>query len=212
MTETQFDIARSELGDPIHVRDYRVKVYRKPPKEMRLIGEVVDTKPDGLTRDDPDPLDLHRMTLVVDVRIPDLTITACEARMATHPHEECPTIVDTYEQVVGLSIARGFTHAVRERLGGPKGCTHITMLLQAMAPVAWQGMFSFPEELAFPDEDTPEYQRWMEIGVEMNRNSCHMHAEGGIIDRKVKAGTARIPLWARDRAARLEAESGRYPG
>lgn len=205
MTSSVFEETRAELGRPIHVRNYRVEVFRKPPTEMRLVGEVVDTKPDGLTAEDPDPLDVHRMSLVVDVTIPDLTITHCEAGMTTHPHEECPTIVEAYEQVVGLSIARGFTHAVRERLGGPRACTHITILLQAMAPVAWQGIFSYPEHMDFPDEGTPAHRRWMEIGMQMNRNSCHMFADGGIMESHVKEGTATGPLWAVARKAELDA-------
>ena len=44
--------------------------------------------------------------------------------------------------LVGLSIARGFTHRVRELFGGPRGCTHTTALLQAMAPIAMQCFWS----------------------------------------------------------------------
>lgn len=205
MTRSMFEESQAEFGTPIVVRDYRVEVFRKPPGEIRMVGEVHDTKPDGLTPDDPDPLDVHRMTLIVDVHIPDLTITSCRAEMQTHPNEECPTIVEAYEQVVGLSIARGFTHAVRERLGGPRACTHLTMLLQAMAPVAWQGLFGYPEDFAFPEIGSDEERRWMEMGVQINRNTCHMFTEGGIMDQRVAAGTATIPLWARKRRSELDA-------
>ena len=51
-----------------------------------------------------------------------------------HPHTTCPAIIEHYQGLVGLSIARGFTHQVRELFGGPRGCTHTTALLLAMAP------------------------------------------------------------------------------
>ena len=60
----------------------------------------------------------------------------------THPHTECVSIVDAYRGLVGLSITRGFTHKVRELFGGPRGCTHTTALLMAMAPVAVQCIWS----------------------------------------------------------------------
>jgi len=36
--------------------------------------------------------------------------------------------VPHYESLVGLSIARGFTHKARELFGGPRGCSHILTL------------------------------------------------------------------------------------
>ncbi len=43
------------------------------------------------------------------------------------------------EQLVGLSVARGFNRAVQERFGRQRGCAHLTALIVAMAPVVKQG-------------------------------------------------------------------------
>ena len=45
------------------------------------------------------------------------------ARMAFH---------DAYARLVGLNLMQGFRQAVRERLGGVLGCTHITDLAQVL--------------------------------------------------------------------------------
>ena len=82
--------------------------------------------------------------MVIDLTIgfPDLVISDVAVEMQTHPHGYCPSIVEHYRKLIGLSIARGFTHKVRDLFGGPKGCAHTTALLQAMAPVAIQSIWS----------------------------------------------------------------------
>ena len=81
------------------------------------------------------------------VRVPEFGLSRLELeRVVTHfehhPREECPSITAHYDELVGLSIARGFTHRVRELFGGPRGCTHTTALLQAMAPIGMQCFWS----------------------------------------------------------------------
>ena len=45
---------------------------------------------------------------------------------------ECDSYGDLYGRLVGLNLMKGFRHAVRERLGGMQGCTHITELTQVL--------------------------------------------------------------------------------
>ncbi|HEX9260066.1 MAG TPA: DUF2889 domain-containing protein, partial [Acidimicrobiales bacterium] len=123
----------------LHDRTYRVRSYLERPGVMRLRGMVRDLKPGGLyVPEDGRPLEVHHMVLDLVVELPDLVITEATAVFETHPHRSCTQITEHYGSLVGLSIARGFTHKVRELFGGPRGCTHITALLQAMAPVAIQ--------------------------------------------------------------------------
>ena len=109
-----------------------------------------------------------------------MQIVAAAVGFESHPNEECPQIVTHYDQLVGLSIARGFTHRVRELFGGPRGCTHTTALLQAMAPVAVQCIWSMRASEARRGETqgaldlTPEQRRAM---WQMNVNTCHVWAE-----------------------------------
>ena len=67
-------------------------------------------------------------------------------------------VVPPLQELVGLSVARGFTRAVNERVGRERGCAHMVALIHAMAPVVKQGAG------AGRDEDTqpppPEGEAW----------------------------------------------------
>ena len=129
--------------DLIHTRNYETKVYRLDDGRLLARGAVCDTKRAGLyVTDDPDPLDIHHMVVELEVSVPDLTITGARTSFETYPNATCPDIATDYDQLVGLSIARGFTHKVRELFGGPRGCTHVLALLQALAPAVVQSTWS----------------------------------------------------------------------
>ncbi len=129
--------------DVLHDREYRVRAFRLSAERLLIRGAVRDQKPPNLyIADDDQPLTIHHMQIDLEVAFPSLEIVAAAVRFETHPHGGCPSIIDHYGGLVGLSIARGFTHKVRELFGGPRGCTHTTALLQAMAPVAVQCFWS----------------------------------------------------------------------
>src|SRR4051812_49539139 len=97
---------------------------------------------------------MHHMQVDLEVAFPSMEIVASTVVFESHPHVLCPSITPHYEKLVGLSIARGFTHKVRELFGGPRGGTHTTALLQAMAPVAIQATWSMrspPPPMTEPD-------------------------------------------------------------
>jgi hypothetical protein len=51
----------------------------------------------------------------------------------------CEQIEASYQQLVGLNLQRGFRAAVKERLGGLQGCTHVSELTNVLPTVAFQG-------------------------------------------------------------------------
>ena len=129
--------------EQLHHRRYDVRSYRQSDDLLRLRGTVIDEKPPGVYfAEDPDPLTIHHMVLDIVVAFPSLEIVDVELVMQTRPHRECDAIVPKYSELIGLSVARGFTHKVRELFGGPRGCSHTTALLQAMAPVVIQSTWS----------------------------------------------------------------------
>lgn len=198
-------------GMPIlHDREYRVRAYRKASDRVVIRGAVRDQKPPGLyLADDPDPLTIHHMQLDIEIAFPSLEIVDAGVLFETHPMPGCPTITEHYGELIGLSIARGFTHRVRELFGGPRGCTHITALLQAMAPVAMQCFWSMRAAAA--------REEGIDVGVgpgrdddnwRMNIGTCHMWAEDGDHVADLEAGKGfDIPVFLR---TRLE-ELGRDP-
>ena len=172
----------------IHTRGYDVRGYWRSDGTLLIRGAVRDELPPGFYDvDDNEPLVMHHMVVELGVELPDLVITEVHVDFMAHPHQACPDVIEHYQGLIGLSIARGFTHKVRELFGGPRGCTHTTALLQAMAPVAQQckraGMLlgqrkAGPTEgpVASPALSSPEMRARRAEG---NRNTCHVWAEDG---------------------------------
>jgi hypothetical protein len=205
------DFAELDLEE-LHQRTYLVRSYRQNDDRLRLRGAVQDLKPAGVyIADDPDPLGVHHMVVDLIVQVPDMTIVDANVVMETHPHAQCVRIEDHYRKLIGLSIARGFTHKVRELFGGPRGCTHTTALLQAMAPVAIQSIWSLQMSVAdrndtdvavaAPRVVTPEQRQAL---MRFNIGSCHVWDEDGEMVASAMAGEMfDPPLWAVERLRAL---------
>ena len=198
----------------LHTRTYEVRSYRKDQQTMMIRGAVRDVKPAGMMLDDdPEPLTIHHMIVEIDVSLPAMDITRAEVVFEERPHTTCINIVPHYENLVGLSIARGFTHKVRELFGGPRGCTHITALLQAMAPVANQSRFSMMASgrraaaVAAGTTDSGGAMPTTEQRLAMmasNLNTCHVWDENGDMVEGIRHGEEReAPLWIGKRLAKL---------
>lgn len=203
------------------MRDYAVEVYRVSKDELLARGAVRDLKPGGLyLPEDLAPLTVHHMVVELRVAFPSLTITSARVEFRTYPEQVCPSIVAHYEQLAGLSIARGFTHKVRELFGGPRGCTHTTALLQAMAPAVVQATFSMnwaAMQRAAANGDrpspaiTPEDRRKF---FAFNINTCHVWDEDGDLVASLDAGRAPdVPVFIQQRfhARGRDPESWRRP-
>jgi len=211
--DTATILPTAPLGDDgqqlevLHDREYRVRAFRKRDDLLLIRGAVRDQKPPGLYIDiDPDPMTIHHMQVDLEIAFPALEIVRVTVGIETHPNASCPSIEGHYDKLVGLSIARGFTHKVRELFGGPRGCTHTTALLQAMAPVAIQCMWSMRASQARRDgggaqEPTPEQR---EMAWKFNLNTCHVWAEDGEQVQRLRAGgDFEPPIWAEERMVEL---------
>jgi hypothetical protein len=198
-----------DAGEPLevlHDREYRVRAYRKRDDLVLIRGAVRDPKPPGLYIDvDPAPLTIHHMQIDIEVEYPTMEIVAAGVGFESHPNEECPLVVAHYDNLIGLSIARGFTHRVRELFGGPRGCTHTTALLQAMAPVAIQCIWSMSAAQARRGGTAPQPTReQMRAMWQMNVNTCHVWAEDSDWVARLEAGEEMPPpLFARERLIEL---------
>ena len=195
----------------IHDRTYSARAYRKSSTELLIRGQIQDQKPPGMYLDvDPEPLTVHYMVVDLTVQLPAMEITAAEVVIETHPHTACTSITDHYGKLVGISIARGFTHKIRELFGGPRGCTHTTALLQAMAPVAIQSVWSMmatdakegtPVPPPLPSNPTDEQIRER---FSHNLNSCHVWREDGELIDGIRQGEGlEEPLWIIERMSEL---------
>ncbi|MGI9602530.1 MAG: DUF2889 domain-containing protein [Acidimicrobiales bacterium] len=200
----------------IHTRTYETKVYLVADDEVLVRGAVSDMKPAGLyVADDPDPLEIHQMQVELHVRLTDMVITESKVGFESHPTEACPTITAHYESLVGLSISRGFTHKVRELFGGPRGCTHTTALLQAMAPAVVQSVWSVGVRRSRAAGQAPGApdEPGRQARFAGNLNTCHVWAEDGEHVAALRAGETPLPpLQVRRRLAALGREEGEWRG
>lgn len=168
--------------DLVHVRTLTIEARRAGAATLEVSGRLVDERPQGPGVGWFGSVNgsvIHDMRVRLGVRHPDLVITAVAAEMASHPYSLCPDAVEPLQQLVGLSIARGFTRAVNERFGRQLGCAHLTALIQAMAPVVRQAVGP-----AFREHD--EIPRTG--GETWFVNTCQAWKEGGLLHQRLAAG------------------------
>lgn len=173
------------IGEIAHVRTIRAESRRVGADELEVTGRLVDERP---YEADPEPggwVDagqgriVHDMTLTIRVRHPELVITAAEGRMDHRPYTLCTAAVPPLQQLVGLSVMKGFLRAVNERFGRQLGCAHLTALIHAMAPVVKQGAgAAFHEDDAMP---LPGQDLWFV-------NTCQAWREDGPLHARMRAG------------------------
>ena len=77
-----------------------------------------------------EPIHAMLLRLVVDERF---NVLEAGAQTSAMPYPgECDQFGDAYGRLVGLNLLKGFRQAVKERLGGVLGCTHLTELSQVL--------------------------------------------------------------------------------
>jgi hypothetical protein len=190
----------------IHTRRYEVRAFRMAADRLMLRGVVVDEKPAGLyLKGDEQPLWLHHMIVDLEIVYPTFLIEKASATFHEHPHLECTHITDHYKKLEGMSIARGFNAKVKELFAGARGCTHITALLSAMAPVAIQAGWSMRAVTSSDGQvDAQRNYENRERQLAGTINTCHMWDENGALAASVSSGNyTEVPLSVKKRLKEL---------
>jgi len=148
--------------EAIHYRRITCDGYRRADGLWDIEAHLVDTKSFDLPNRDrggciPAGEPLHRMALRVTVD-DGLLIHAVEAVTDAGPFNICPRITDHFRRLEGLRIGPGWRRAVRERVGGVEGCTHLVELLTPIATTAFQTVYG-ARYGAGPVEDSPTAER-----------------------------------------------------
>ncbi len=174
---------------PRHGRCIDVQVYDRPDGLWEVDATLTDTKPQdwplerGLL---PAGTPVHEMLLrlVVDR---DFDIVAAGAETRWMPYQgECDAYGDAYQALVGLNLMRGFRRAVQERLGGVRGCTHLTELTQVLPTAVVQ---------AFAGAVLPVHGAAGGDGPPFQLDRCHALRRDGEVVR------LHYPRWYRGAAA-----------
>jgi len=125
-----------------HRRQIDVQVFVRGDGLWEVDATLVDTKTrdaqmaDGL-RLAGQPIHDMLLRLVVNRQLDILQAGSATSAM---PYPGiCSEHGDAYQHLVGLNLLQNFHRQVRERLGGIKGCTHITELAQVLPTAVVQG-------------------------------------------------------------------------
>lgn len=156
-----------------HRRSVEVQIYARGNGLWEVDAHITDVRPretpmaTGML---PPGAPIHEMLLrlVVDERF---NVIEAGAETSAMPYPgECNSYGDVYSRLVGLNLMRGFRQAVKERLGGIQGCTHITELTQVLPTAVVQ---AFAGEVIDTRGDADDSQQPFQI------NRCHaLRADG----------------------------------
>jgi len=122
-----------------------------------------------------DPGIVHKMTVRLDIALPDLEIRKAQAVMNEVPIESCREIEAFIQKLVGLKIKPGFTKKVRALLGGVEGCLHLTNLILTMGSAAVQGFWAYYSRRREGEKGV----RAPEFDPDLLKDSCWMWREEG---------------------------------
>lgn len=116
----------------IHSRHLHCRGYHRDDGLWDIEASLIDTKTysfDNLDRgcvNSGEPIHQMGLRLTID---DEMVVRDAEAAIDAAPFGVCAKIVSTFEALKGLRIAPGWRQAVASRVGGVKGCTHLTDLL-----------------------------------------------------------------------------------
>ena len=124
-----------------HRRQLDVQVFSRGNGLWEVDATLMDTKTRPVVLADetrPAGAPIHDMLirLVVNEQL-DIVEAGSVTRAMPYPGI-CNDHDDAYGELVGLNLLKSFHKTVRERLGGVRGCTHITELAQVLPTAVMQ--------------------------------------------------------------------------
>lgn len=134
--------------EALHLRRIELRGFRRVDGLYDIEAHMVDTKTETITVGGgravapAEPIHDMSVRLVLDEDLNVLDIAACTD---ASPHGICQGATSTLQCLKGLRIGPGWSKAIRERLAGRKGCTHLTELLKPLATVAFQTLWKVRE-------------------------------------------------------------------
>jgi len=165
--------------EALHTRSITCEGHRRADGLWDIEGHLVDTKTYSFLNRWRGSIEsgvpVHEMWLRLTLD-DNLVVRAVEAVTDHGPFEVCPAITPNFQRLVGLTIGPGWTKAVRTRLGGVEGCTHLVELLGPLATTAYQTIF--------PWRERQESQR-ASRGRPGHLGTCHALATDGPVVKEV---------------------------
>ena len=128
----------------MHTRKIEIHGFERDDGLWEIDGHLTDTKGYDFPNQYRGPIQagepIHDMSLRMTVD-DDFVIHKIEAVSDGTPFAICPGAATAYDGLKGLRIAAGWGRELRKHVGGVKGCTHLTALLNEAATVAFQTIY-----------------------------------------------------------------------
>lgn len=125
----------------VHTRTIDCRGYEREDGLWDIEAHMIDTKTYQFRNNWRGEMQigepLHEMLLRVTID-DDFLIQDVVAVTDNAPFKMCPDISPAYKALIGVQMGPGWRKAIRMKVGGIQGCTHLTELLFPMATVAMQ--------------------------------------------------------------------------
>lgn len=159
-----------------HRRSIDVRVYARGNGLWEVdahLGDVKtrDARLAGEVRHAGQPIHDMLLRLVVDEAF-NIVEAGSETRAMPYPGH-CDDHGDAYARLAGLNLLKDFRRAVRQRLGGLQGCTHLTEMTQVLPTAVVQ---AFAGEVLDTREDNASGQQPFQL------DRCHaLRTDGPVV-------------------------------
>lgn len=127
----------------LHKREVICEAFLREDGLIDIEGQLQDSKPDEVSTPyrriaAGEPLHGMRLRLAVDEQF---LVREIEAHIEASPTPFCAAIEPAYAALEGVRLDSGYRRELNRRLGGVKGCTHLSELLGPMVTTLYQGTF-----------------------------------------------------------------------
>jgi hypothetical protein len=109
-------------------------------------------------------------------------ILSAAVEMAAVPGPPCRNVLPSFQQLVGVRVGGGYRAALRERLGGTRGCVHVLELLNAMGPPIMQAAWTLELGEGYDPRAMAEWE-----------GTCHVYAPGSAVMERLGSEAAEWP-------------------
>jgi hypothetical protein len=166
----------------VHTRQITCRGYRLGDGLWQIEASVADEKGQTVPfRSRPDVSAgelIHHLSLCVVID-DDYQIRDVVAKAMTAPWAVCTDVAADYRKLIGLRIGPGFTRAVRDLLGGPLGCTHLTDLLGQVGNTYMQA--SWPDRVARQRVNGEDPRQWQDGQTLSFVDGCYAWRKDGSV-------------------------------
>lgn len=190
-----------------HTRAIYIEAFVRDDGLWEIDAHVTDTKPFDLSLpvgNLPAGEPLHSLWLRLTLDSQFIIVDAEVNSEAVPYRDYCNTIGPDYQKLIGLSLIKGFRYALKERMGGILGCTHLTELAQILPTAALQafsGEIERQDRQSVPDTASGHV---IEEKKPPQLDRCHALRSDGPVVAKY------YPKWAISPPAEVDAQSNLF--